>query len=93
MVRDHEKIHTRGEIVKADSSMKFVSGCGLLYECPKCLKRLTRAAAVDHMAKIHNQHIENVDNFCFQCKVVVDDYRNHIKRHLSFQCQTEFVDR
>lgn len=61
---------------------------GYSYKCTECPKKFgSRPRTAEHMALIHNIIVANVDKYCFECKIEVDDLRKHTRTHsCQFRC-------
>lgn len=71
------------------TGIKFEKRKQYRYKCFECERKfVTKIACADHLAKIHNFFVDNVEKFCFECKAEFDDIFTHTKSHnCPFQCQ------
>lgn len=59
------------------------------YPCSQCVRKfVTKLAAADHLLEVHQVRIANVEKYCFECRMEVEDALIHARSHgCEFQCR------
>lgn len=84
----------RGGIVLRDhiaqcDGQQLVRRRTMTYKCLDCERKFgSKVKCAQHMADVHNRHIENIAKFCFECKRQFDEEASvHAKRqHCAYKC-------